>query len=114
MGGGELVLGDRRGPHAVAALDLVDGSAMGSPASSRATVCRPTTWARSQRAGGGRRRSGSAPCVEVGDEPAGLGGQRGRACGAGSVGLGRPAMRRAVVGVDEAVDVAAEASPSSR
>ena len=69
MGGGELVLGHRARPHAVALLDLVlVGDRLA--ASLRAMVCRPTAWARIQRRGRRRqaRGAGAVAGVEVGDQ----------------------------------------------
>ncbi len=82
-----------------------------SPASLRADVCSPTTWPRSQRRRSAPSSGSPAPPSRSAIEPPGVGHQRGRRDRSA-----RPLdpggdRRRAVVGVDEAVDVATEPQP---
>ena len=80
---------------------------MGSPARRAAVVCSPITWARIHRR---RRRLQISVGVEVGPQAASLvpelGGRTRRRCRGP-----RRQVRRSVVGIDEAVDMATERQP---
>jgi len=113
VGGGEVVLGHGGGAGAVALLDLVEvgdrlaGQPAGAGAQSERLGPQPAPAPRVERVGAG---AGAVAGVEVGHDPSGLGRQLGRGPRRLGADPGRQ-LGRAVVGVDEAVDVTPQPQP---